>query len=142
MTKQVVSCSIVDRFRDFFKERAKRRLDEPNDMYGDTLLHRACYKDDPERIRLLLDRGADPNVSNLVGTTPLHWVCRYPKTSHTDLVRFLLERGADVNVRDKNGRTPLHIACSYGYPQVVHLLIQQGADVTTRDREGTPHWMM
>ena len=107
MTKPANSCSIADRFREVFKARAKRRLDEPKGLYGDTLLHRACYKNDPERVRLLLEKGADPNVANIIGTTPLHCVCF---DGHTGIVRLLLDHGAEVDARDKDGLTPLELA--------------------------------
>ncbi len=39
-----------------------------------TALHRATEADDPDRIRLLLDHGADPNlVDTHIGATPLGW---------------------------------------------------------------------
>ena len=53
--------------------------------------------------------GADPNVQDVVGNTPLHLaVC----SSNLDMVILLLENGANCTSSDKNGRTPIHLARS------------------------------
>jgi hypothetical protein len=55
-------------------------------------------------IRLLLDRGLDPNVRHAKdGDTALH-IAAY--NGNSDLVRLLLERGAQVNVTDDVYGTP------------------------------------
>ena len=52
--------------------------------------------------RLVLDCGADPNVRNNDGWTPLHstaFRCRI------DVARVLLDHGADLTIRDNEGMT-------------------------------------
>lgn len=73
-------------------------------------------QEDLEKIRLLLEYGADPSTpyagnSKPEGTTPLH-ICADVKTTVADLeaAKLLLEYGADINATNERGDTPLHIA--------------------------------
>jgi hypothetical protein len=72
---------------------------------GSTPLMYATLYGDVASVRLLLERGADPNVRNDSGATALMWAIADVRKT-----RLLLERGADVNVRSNDGRTPLLIA--------------------------------
>jgi ankyrin repeat protein len=55
----------------------------------------------------LLDRGADINLGDPDGVTPLIIAL---SNIHWDMGRFLIERGADVNLWDFYGQTPLYAA--------------------------------
>ena len=52
-------------------------------------------------MKLLLDAGADKEVKDEDGWTPLHVAAR---KGHTDIVKLLLDAGADKDVKDKDGR--------------------------------------
>jgi len=132
MTEKIGSRSITDRFKEFLRTRAKRRLNEP-DGFGDTPLHRACYKNDPGRVRLLLRKGADVNTANIVGNTALHAAC---SRGHSEIIRLLIEHGANVNARNNSGLTPLHRACREGKPAAARLLMASGACVEARGSDG------
>jgi hypothetical protein len=57
-------------------------------------------------MKLLIDRGADPNLVNDNGETALHIA-----VSRGDaLVRFLAGNGTRLDIKDKHGRTPLDVA--------------------------------
>ncbi len=60
-----------------------------------------------DRVRDLLDRGADVNVRNHKGQTALHCAAR---AGFLDIVALLLDRGADVGATDIDGRTSLALA--------------------------------
>ena len=63
----------------------------PNFSY----LHGAVLNDDYNDVILLLDAGADINIRNNDGRTPLMMaVTNYNK----DIVKLLIDRGADVNL--------------------------------------------
>ena len=60
-----------------------------------------------QRVRDLLELGADVNVRNHKGQTALHCAA---KAGFEPIVALLLERGADVNAKDYKGQTPLATA--------------------------------
>ena len=60
-----------------------------------------------DRVRDLLDRGADVNVRNHKGQTALHCAA---KAGFTDIVALLLDRGAEVDATDDHGWTALAAA--------------------------------
>lgn len=68
-------------------------------------------QDDPhfdqccEVTQLCLDFGADVNLKDINGDTPLHLACRLD--SRLDVVQCLMKAGANPNVTNEAGRTPL-----------------------------------
>ena len=67
-------------------------------------MHIAAYFGHVEIVKLLLERGANPNAKNNIGRTPLHYAAQ---EGCVDVVRVLLERGADPWIADKGGHIPL-----------------------------------
>ncbi|MBV9744536.1 MAG: ankyrin repeat domain-containing protein, partial [Acidobacteriia bacterium] len=64
-----------------------------------------------EAIRLCVEKGADINVANDRGDTPMHAAAQ----RGADLiVQFLAEHGAKLDVKNKSGRTPLDLALGIG----------------------------
>jgi hypothetical protein len=98
-------------------------------------LIKACKmgKKAKDLVRKLLKEGADVNVRDEQGWTPLHHAAMRGAAS---VVLLLLEKGADVNARASDGATPLHMAAAYSNPNVVDLLISKGADVNAKDNSG------
>ena len=105
--------------------------------HHETPLHFACFRGKPEIVRLLLDHdGAQINVKNYKGETPLHLVSQGDHESLVDGVRIaelLLERGADVNTPDGRGWTPLHSASNNGKHQIVEILLSHGAQANAEN---------
>ena len=102
---------------------------------GKSPLHYAAQFGYTDMVKLLLDAGADPNMSDSWGLTPLHWASE-PSTEDVDqatamsVVKLLLNSGADPNKADKQGRTPLHSAAQvkvfhYKNRKIVQLLLGQ-----------------
>jgi ankyrin repeat protein len=58
----------------------------------------------PEVVRLLLAAGADVNVTDVYGYTPL---INFTMNGHVEIVRLLLEAGADVQAETVDGDTAL-----------------------------------
>ena len=64
------------------------------DIENEPLIHQALINHDVKSVSRLLDEGADIEVMNTEGWTPLHFAIRLNKKEMIDL---LLERGADPN---------------------------------------------
>ena len=75
--------------------------------------------DDISEIRKLIEAGANVNVINKYGATPLYVAS---SAGHTEVVKLLLEAGADVNKGMTDIFTPLFIASSNGHTGIVKLL--------------------
>jgi ankyrin repeat protein len=89
-------------------------LDETDE--GETALHWAVSRQHTEIVTMLLDAGANPNVPDNEGCTPLHDVaemgdCPPART----MLEALLAAGADPSRQEKNGRTPSELVESRGY---------------------------
>lgn len=96
-------------------------------------------------VRLLLERGADPNYTNKKGRTPLHSVAA---NGYTEMAKLLLDYGALVDIKDFGGRTPLFRAARVSFTmrrnpgeaagriEVARLLLEHGADPRHEDIEG------
>ncbi len=54
--------------------------------------------------RLLLAKGAKPNIRNKEGSTALHMAAFF---GHIEIVKAVVAKGADVNVRNERSETPL-----------------------------------
>ena len=65
---------------------------------------------------VLISAGADPNVVEKFGFTPLHLAAYL---GHAAMVSFLVDNGGDVRRENNQGSTPLHLACKSGNKDVV-----------------------
>lgn len=98
---------------------------------GETLLHLAVSQPSLEDqvavdlTKLLLEKGANPNLANDYGETPLHiGIC----DQRLAIVQALLEKGAHVDLETPEGATPLYIAVVVGNIDIIALLLEKGAD--------------
>ncbi|CAB0042890.1 unnamed protein product [Trichogramma brassicae] len=111
------------------------------DKLGNAPLHLAMDYGYAHLIELFLREGADPNLANAEGRTPLHVVCS--RSDDDELARRLLEASDEVgqpvlvDARDKSGNTPLHLALHYDYENLMELLLRRGADPDSANAEGT-----
>lgn len=90
-----------------------------------------------EAAKLLVFRGANPNLPTDTGATPLIMAVtqKFPtEKQRLDLVTYLLKRGADPNLSTQNGLDALFFAASYQKnPELVALLLEYGADTQTEN---------
>ena len=72
---------------------------------------------------LLIDNGADVNIRNEEGYTPLHWAAG---EGQKELVVILIIHGADVNAHNKRGWTPLRWAEAQSQKEIARILVAAG----------------
>lgn len=86
-------------------------------------LHSAVAHRRPEAAlksaEVLLARGAEVNVAQPGGWTPLHHAAA---SGHVELVKLLLRSGADTQAKSDDGRTPVDLAAAYGFTEVTDIL--------------------
>lgn len=106
---------------------------EKRNKLGETMLQVAAIKGNADRVRQLLEEGANPNVTDHAGWTPLHEACNH---GFREVARLLLSHGACVDVAGPGGVTPLHDATLNGHPDIVLLLVRSGATLDTKTSDG------
>ncbi|KAM5346981.1 hypothetical protein ACJ41O_009986 [Fusarium nematophilum] len=112
------------------------------DNKGNGALHLALPRwSTSDRIKALLAAGADPNLRNQEGLTPLASLDdRFTRISET--LDLLVDAGADINAVDRDGATFLFILLSsrrsvaYEFYQTIQHLVDRGASIFARDRKG------
>ncbi|HXG46979.1 MAG TPA: ankyrin repeat domain-containing protein [Methylomirabilota bacterium] len=103
-------------------------------------------------MKLLLELGADPSISNAEQTTPLIAACGIHVGSDQatevagdeaevlEAAELLLKLGADINAVDANGETAMHGAALKNLPRVVQFLADRGAKIEIWNRENKYGW--
>ncbi len=85
--------------------------------------------------RMLRRAGAEINVVNEWGQSPLHLVCMNVQVMENDqrgprqikFVQWFIDQGINIHLRDKGGNEPLDFACMSNNMPLIELLIEQGA---------------
>ncbi|OWF52231.1 uncharacterized protein LOC110448031 [Mizuhopecten yessoensis] len=88
-------------------------------------------------VKVLLDNGADVNMTIRGGETPLHHAA---KEGHLDVVQTLLDKQADLNAQDEKGERSLTLAAQNGHADVVKYLLKCGADMYHKNHFGFDSW--
>lgn len=84
-------------------------------------------------LELLLHSGAEVNLQDETGHTPLHYATSTPAIL---TLKRLIDAGANVHLTTDTGRTALHLAALNGKKTRVEMLLNAGADANCRDGEG------
>jgi ankyrin repeat protein len=86
-------------------------------------------------VKLLVDRGAEINIANKFGQTPLQTAA---DACSPEVVKFLIDKGAEVNTMNfyNSTSTPLHTAAGWWCLESVQHLLKAGADQNIKDNAG------
>ncbi|HLK59030.1 MAG TPA: ankyrin repeat domain-containing protein [Chthonomonadaceae bacterium] len=99
--------------------------------YPDLFL--AAQSSDPKTLRMLLDKGANPNAQNADGKTPLMAAAA---SGRVDACQALLARGADPHLADYYGGTAVMAAAEKGQTAVLAILFAKGAETNAKRTDG------
>jgi hypothetical protein len=118
---------------------------------GSTPFVLAARTGDLPLMRLLLELGADPLITNADNSTALLAAAGLgdlgsgqqsagTEDEALETVKLLLELGLDVNAVDDNGETAMHGAAYQNWPKLVKFLAEHGADVNVWHRKNRWGW--
>ncbi|CAH1182734.1 unnamed protein product [Phyllotreta striolata] len=155
-------CEVVE----YLLDMAEVDINSPDTITGETALSAASANGCHGVCSVLINRGADPCITNKKDLSPLllavkegHWAIaerliqnyaaieqcdpsgRSPlmiasAEGHLGIIELLLDKGTDINKEDKEGLTPLGWACLRGKLQVVQCLLERGASINHTDKTG------
>lgn len=95
---------------------------------GESHLETAVYSESDQVVLWLLENGSDPNQTNDIGASALHFSGTRTE-SGLRVTRDLVTAGADIDIRAENDVTPLIIALRRGDLRKVQCLVSLGAQV-------------
>jgi ankyrin repeat protein len=98
---------------------------------GDTALHIVTRKRELDWVGFLLNKGADPNIGDANGDTPL---IISAGIGFEEAAAYMLAKGAKVDAINRRGETALAVAVQQRQPRLVELLLKAGANPDKADR--------
>lgn len=137
----------------FLVHKANNKYTNYRDRHGQTPLYIAIKYGHVDAVKLLIYLGADVNIQDETGNSPLHTAIRsIEKTRrikdivlkenaikrYVELVDILMQHSADLHVRNIYGDTPLHLAAREGHIRGIKILLNQGARFSKNNYGHTP----
>ena len=106
-------------------------------QYGTTILHHAFLGNDIQFVENLLNLGADLNVQDNNGATPLMSALQcHGNDTDMNLLSLVLSLDWEPDIKDNNGRTALHYSAKCDDIRIPLMLISAGCDITVVDNHG------
>lgn len=123
--------AIDERYTKDFENILKSGVDVNNKQFGETPLSKVIsHRRGPEKVQLLLKYGANPNIKDSKGQTPLRKAIEWASPSNKQesserklvKIKLLLNYGADMYAPDDQGKTPIEFAREQGLKDVIDIL--------------------
>jgi ankyrin repeat protein len=119
-------------------EEAEKFLSEPGSVIintrdgstGETALHIVIQRRDSTWLGYLLQKGANPNLADKKGTTPLMLATQL---GYVDGIDWLVLKKAVVDQTNRSGETALILAVQLRNPEAVRALLKAGANPDKTD---------
>jgi ankyrin repeat protein len=118
---------------------------DTQDVNGDTALHYAVQLKQEKIVQMLLNKGANPNVKNDFGNTPLMMICTHKDTGSQEdkiLDHLLKDPRTDKTTRSNDGLTPLMYAIFSNNIKFVTKLLRAGLDPNIISNESLSSLML
>ena len=132
------SYNFLKAVRDRDGDKAQKAVDEPGTTIinthgddGDAALHIVIKRRDMTWLAFLLGKGADPDIKDRDGNTPLILATQL---GYEDGVRTLLIANAHINQSNARGETPVIFAVHNRDLVMARLLLANGANARQADR--------
>jgi ankyrin repeat protein len=132
-----IACNDANRVGDILKSDPRAALGK--DPEGRPALHQSVALDHQDIVKLLLEKGCDPDIRNESehtghkGGTALLEAASWGRPR---IAEILIARGASVNAKSARGRTPLHVAAGTNQMEIAQLLLKHGANINAKDDDG------
>ncbi|KAF5306570.1 hypothetical protein FQR65_LT07297 [Abscondita terminalis] len=106
---------------------------------GTTALYAALENESFDVAHLVIDAGADVNLTNDVGMTAFIYAC---KIGNIELVKKMRPLVANIDLQNNHGETALHVSVANNHLDVARFLVDEGADVNATDENVvTPYYL-
>ncbi len=124
-------------------------VDERITRTGYTVLHWAVENGQKDIAEKLLDMGADVDIQDFFGMTPLHTAAHNPKnikpSIQNEIIELLLREGANPNLYNENGQLPIDLAQASGNQYLARFIMNWGENYGGAERVddviySTEHW--
>ena len=100
----------------------------------DFVLTTSCYKRTEDAINIMLNAGADPNITDDCGHTCLH--AAVIGRCNTGILQVIIDHMVDMNATTYESKSALSLACRIGNVDAMNVLLNAGADPNITDADG------
>ena len=94
-------------------------------------LHQACSGNKPDLVKLLIDYGADVNLVDAKGRSPIYYAIL---KGSIETINVLIEHGCCLNYKGIHDETPLVTSFRRKDPAIVRFLLEKGCDIEARNK--------
>lgn len=120
----------VDQAKDLMK--SNPQVFDVTNQEGYSPLILACYRNNNEVAKFIIENGGDINGNSNMGTPLMAAIVK----GNNEIAKLLIEKNADVNFSDTNGTTALIYATMFKNIEIVALLMKKNANPNTKDNRG------